>query len=110
LVAAAFGPEAAFIGDALSFFVSAALLLRITRSFSEARDRSGKQPGVIASAIEGLRYAKTDAQVVSLILVKTGFGLAGGIGIVLLPILAERHFISGAVGIGILLAGRGIGA
>lgn len=114
LVAAWLGREAAFIGDALSFVISAALLLRITRPFSEAstleQAHDEDRPGFVASATESLRYARTDRRVLALIAVKTGFGLAGGIGIVLLPILADRTFRGGEVGIGIILAGRGIGA
>lgn len=112
IVAAVMGREAVLIGDALSFFISAALLLRIRRSFSEsgAAQRKEHTPGFVSSALESLRFARTDRRVLALIAVKTGFGLAGGIGIVLLPILAERGFEAGTIGIGILLAGRGIGA
>ena len=45
----------------------------------------------------------------SLLAVKGGFGLSGGI-LVLLPVFARQVFHKGAIGIGILYAMRGVGA
>ncbi len=110
LVAAVFGREAAFLGDAISFAVSAALLATITRSFSERRAATKGRPRIFRDVAESLRYARTDPRVPALITVKAGFGLAGGIGLVLLPILSDEVFAGGAIGIGILMAARGVGA
>lgn len=107
-VAAWFGRDAAFIGDAASFGLSALLLLRIRRPFSE--DRTGHEhPGVVAATVETLRYARADHRVIALLAVKGGFGLAGGV-LVLLPLFATDIFRQGAIGIGILYGGRGLGA
>ena len=45
----------------------------------------------------------------ALLSVKGGFGLAAGV-LVLLSVFAEHVFHAGAVGVGILMAGRGVGA
>ncbi len=110
VVAAVFGREAAYLGDAVSFVISAALLATITRSFSEEKAVREGRPRVFLDVAESIRYARTDPRVPALIAVKAGFGLAGGIGLVLLPILSEQAFAGGAIGIGILMGARGVGA
>lgn len=107
LVAANLGRDAAFVCDSLSFAVSAALLLRIHKPFAEARE--GEHPGLVAATVETLRYARRDHRVLALLAVKGGFGLAGGV-IVLLPVFAHQVFRRGDEGIGILMAARGLGA
>jgi MFS family permease len=107
LVAATLGRDAAFIGDAISFTVSAVLLIRIRRPFSEERERA--HTSVVAATIETIRYAKRDPRVLALLAVKGGFGLAGGV-LVLLPVFATQVFHRGEVGIGILYGMRGLGA
>ena len=82
--------------------------MRIGRSFQEARgarnrNRSGK------AAKETLRYARRDHRVLALLAVKFGWGLAGGV-LVLVPLLARGRFHAGELGIGLLLAARGVGA
>jgi MFS family permease len=47
--------------------------------------------------------------VLALLAVKFGWGIAGGV-LVVLPLLAKRDFHAGDVGIGLLLAARGVGA
>jgi hypothetical protein len=107
-VVALLGSDAAFIGDAVSFGFSALLLTRIRRSFSE--DRAGHEhPGVIAATVETVRYARDDHRVLALLAVKGGFGLSGGV-LVLLPVFALDVFQQGAIGIGILYGFRGLGA
>jgi predicted MFS family arabinose efflux permease len=109
LVAASFGSNAAFIGDSVSFLVSALLLSRIHAAFSEKRDENAKHVGVIEATAETLRYAKQDHRVVALLAVKGGFGLAGGV-IVLLSVFGTKVFHDGDIGIGILMSARGVGA
>jgi MFS family permease len=107
LVAAAFGRDAAFLGDAASFAASAAILLTIRRRFSEVR--TGEHPSMPEAVVETVHYARRDPRVMALLAVKGGFGFAGGV-IVLLPIFAVEVFDAGDVGIGILMAARGLGA
>jgi hypothetical protein len=62
--------------------------------------------------VEGVRYVTAHAHVAALMLVKTGWGLAGGV-LLLLTIFGQRVFpIAGgaAAGIGILYGARGVGA
>ncbi len=107
IVAATLGREAAFMGDAASFAVSAVLLVGIRRRFSE--DRAEEHPGIAEAVVETVRYARRDHRVLALLSVKGGFGLSGGV-IGLLPLLALTVFDAGDQGTGILLTARGIGA
>src|SRR5437588_2429206 len=107
LVAAAFGRDAAFVGDAVSFAVSASLLVAIRRPFSEGR--SADEPNVWRATVATVRYARDDPRVLSLLAVKGGFGLSGGV-LVLLPIFARQVFHHGDIGTGILYGMRGVGA
>jgi len=108
VVAALFGRDAAFIGDAVSFAVSGVLLLRIRRSFSEVR-QVREHPGLGEATRETIRYARRDHRVLALLSVKAGFGLGAGV-IGLLPILALEVFHAGDQGTGILWGFRGVGA
>ncbi|MDQ4005287.1 MAG: MFS transporter, partial [Actinomycetota bacterium] len=107
IVAATLGRDAAFLGDALSFAVSALLIVGIRRPFSE--ERHGDHPSLREAVVETLRYAREDRRVFALLSVKGGFGLAGGV-IGLLPLLALTVFDAGDRGTGLLLATRGLGA
>jgi len=108
LVVALFGREAGYIGDSASFFVSAALVSRIRRRFSEAREERQEHPGLLTASRETFSYARKDHRVLSLLAVKAGFGLAGGV-IALLPILAFQVYSAGDQGTGILYGFRGAG-
>ena len=107
LVSATLGREAAFVGDAASFALSAALLLRIRRRFSE--ERPAEHPPVREAIVETVRYARREPRVTALLAVKGGFGFAGGV-ILLLPVFATKVFHAGDVGIGLLMGARGLGA
>ncbi|MEX0833541.1 MAG: MFS transporter [Actinomycetota bacterium] len=107
VVSATLGRDAAFIGDSFSFVVSALLLMRIRRKFNEALPE--EHPGILSATVETIRYARKDKRVLSLIAVKGGFGLGGGF-IVLLPLIATRVFDAGDIGIGLVMAARGMGA
>jgi MFS family permease len=108
VVTAILGRDAAIAIDAVSFVASAVLLLRIHRSFQEARDAQAPTR-LREAAIQTVRYARRDHRVLALLAVKFGWGLAGGV-LVLVPLLAMGKFDAGEVGIGLLLAARGIGA
>mgnify|MGYP006196325889 CR=1 FL=1 len=79
LVSAMFGAETAFIVDAVSFLVSAALLSSIRRGFSESRTETTEHPSIIEATRETWRFARRDHRVLSLLAVKFGFGAAAGL-------------------------------
>jgi MFS family permease len=107
-VAVLLGRKAAVAGDSLSFAISALLLMRIHRPFSEPRPEE-EQAGLVEATAETVRYARRDHRVLALLAVKGGFGLAGGV-LVLLPVFAKEVFHQGDAGIGILYGARGLGA
>ena len=108
IVSAAFGRETAIIIDSFSFVISALLILRIRASFSEARVER-KHASVREDTVETVRYAKKDHRVLALLGVKFGWGMAGGV-LVVIPLLAHETFDAGDVGLGLLMAARGVGA
>jgi MFS family permease len=108
LVAATLGRNAAFVGDGLSFALSAGLLMGIRRPFAEARE-GREHAGMLSALAETFRYARRDHRVLALLTVKGGFGLGAGV-IGLLPVFALEVFHAGDRGTGILFAFRGIGA
>ncbi len=66
----------------------------------------------ITDLLDGLRYVRGRAHVAALLFVKAGWGLAGGV-LLLLTIFGQRVFPVGgstAAGIGVLYGARGIGA
>ena len=109
LISAAFGADTAFLVDAGSFVVSAALLASIRRSFSERRETHEEHPGVVDATRETWHFARRDHRVLSLLAVKFGFGAAAGL-LALIPVMALSVFEAGNVGFGILMAARGLGA
>lgn len=115
LVTAAFGWQSALAIDALSYLVSAGFLL----SFEEpAWERSaGKgEPGLlnllgINDMKVGLEYVLARPRIATLLLVKTGWCLAGSITLVLTE-LGERVFPIGGsamLGVALLYTARGLG-
>jgi predicted MFS family arabinose efflux permease len=111
LISAVFGANTAFLVDAGSFLVSAALLSSIKRRFSEATEATTEHPGIVDATRETWQFARQDHRVLSLLAVKFGFGAAAGL-LALIPVMAlDKHvFDSGNVGFGILMAARGVGA
>ena len=107
LVVATLGNDSAFVIDAASFVLSAALLWRIRRPFSEAVER--EHPRAIEATRETVSYARRDHRVLALLTVKGGFGLAAGV-LVLISVFAHNVFGAGAAGIGLLMGARGLGA
>jgi predicted MFS family arabinose efflux permease len=109
LVSYVLGDEAAFLVDAASFLVSAALLSSIRRSFSERRAERPEHPSIVEATRETWRFARRDRRVLSLLAVKFGFGAAAGL-LALIPVMAIEVFDAGEIGFGILMAARGLGA
>ena len=115
LAMALFGRDGAFVLNGFSFFVSAFFISRT--SFRDP-PRSGPRRTNLAALtgftelVEGFRYVRSRTHVAALMFVKAGWGLAGGI-LLLLAIFGERVFPvagSAAAGIGIMYGARGIGA
>jgi MFS family permease len=115
LVAAYAGRNVAFIVNALSFFASAFFIARTT--YNSAPRKVARPAGFLAISgitdfVEGFRYVRQRRHVAALMLVKAGWGLAGGV-LLLLTIFGQRVFpvgIGAAGGIGILYGARGVGA
>ena len=109
IITAALGHDAAFLIDAASFAASALLLAGVRRPFAERDAAQHERVGAMEAARETVAYARQDNRVLALISVKFGFGSAGGV-LALIVVLAETVFDAGAVGFGVLLAARGVGA
>src|SRR5262249_49506176 len=116
LVTAVAGRNVAFEINAASFFASA-LFIRRT-GYAWTAERSPKRSTGIAALtgisdlVEGFRYMRQQTQVAALMCVKAGWGLAGGV-LLLLTIFGQRIFPLGgstAAGIGVLYGARGVGA
>jgi len=114
LITGWFGTNAAFILDALSYVLSAALIASIRVPKRPRRQRQKLRIGRllgISETIEGMRYVKHRPRVFAFLMVKPAWGLGGGI-LTLLAVFGERIFPVGksaATGIGVLFAARGIG-
>jgi MFS family permease len=115
VVTALAGRNVAFVANALSFFASAYFLAQTRYDATPAA--APRPSGILAltgitDLIEGVRYVRQRTHVAALMLVKAGWGLAGGV-LLLLTIFGQRVFpLAGgsAAGIGVLYAARGVGA
>jgi predicted MFS family arabinose efflux permease len=120
LVTASFGRNTAFVIDSLSFFLSAAFISTV-RMRKRSRD---VDPGAhakktslyellgVADIVEGARYLRFNPRVAALLLVKSGWGLGGGV-LLLLTVFGKQIFPigrDGSASIGLLFAARGVGA
>lgn len=114
LMTTAFGTDVAFILDAATYVLSAALIASIRVPKRKKRERQKLSLGRIlgiTETIDGIRYVKDRPRVLGLLLVKPAWGLGGGI-LTLLAVFGERVFPLGkgaAGGIGVLFTARGIG-
>jgi MFS family permease len=109
LVVYLFGRDAAIAGNSVSFLFSGWLLWRVHRRFSEPREEHAGHPGVVEATRQTVEYARTDHRVLALLAVKGGFGLAAGV-VVLIAVFATDVFHKGDIGVGLLMASRGVGA
>jgi len=109
-----FGTDVAFILDAFTFLLSAALIASVrvpARAEKPQLKLTLSRVLGITETVEGARYVKLRPRVLALLLVKPAWGLGGGI-LTLLAVFGERIFPVGksaATGIGVLFAARGIG-
>lgn len=109
-----FGTDVAFVLDALTYLLSAALIgsVRVPKRARREKQKLtiGRALG-ITETLEGAKYVKRRPRVLALLLVKPAWGLGGGI-LTLLAVFGEKVFPVGsspATGIGVLFAARGIG-
>lgn len=120
LVTARFGRNAAFIIDSLSFFVSAVFIATVTmrkRQRERGLDHQVKRTSAyqllgVADLVEGARYLRVNPRVAALLLVKSGWGLGGGV-LLLLTVFGKQIFPlgnDGSASIGLLFGARGLGA
>jgi MFS family permease len=115
VVTAVAGRNAAFVINAASF-VWSAFFIALTR-YDATPPVSPRPAGLlaltgIADLADGLRYVRQNAHLAALMCVKAGWGLAGGV-LLLLTIFGQRVFpVAGgaAAGIGVLYGARGVGA
>jgi MFS family permease len=115
IVTAVAGRNVAFAVNGVSFFASAFF---IAKTHYDSRPAAAPRPtGFLALSgltdlVEGFRYVRQRWHVAALMLVKAGWGLAGGV-LLLLTIFGQRVFpvgLGSAGGIGILYGARGVGA
>lgn len=115
IVTAAFGRDACYILDSMSFLCSAWFISRISVRLEANRPELPLLQGISTAfrdIIEGIAYIKKRPGVLGTLLVKSAWGAAGGT-VLLLSVFGEKIFPimgSGAAGIGALYAARGIGA
>lgn len=109
-----FGTNVAFVLDSLTFVASAILISQVRFPHRARREKSkltvSKALG-IGDTIEGARYVKHRPRIFAYLMVKTSWGMGGGI-MTLLAVFGERIFpVAGktATGIGVLFTARGIG-
>lgn len=114
LVAATVGREVTFMIYPLLFFASGTLVWTVKRSLREggadtAEDAPTGVGGLVSTFTETWALARHDRAVSSLLLTKPTFGVATGI-VSMLAITSDELWGGGELGVGILFAGRGIGA
>src|SRR6185369_9204478 len=101
--------DVAFIIDAASFLLSALLLKAIRAPFSESRPRPDRVP--LSEAMrQTFHYARNHSRVLALLMAKGGFGVGGGVIVMLTLFGTKLAGGGGATGVGFLYAMRGIGA
>jgi MFS family permease len=109
------GRDAAFLIDSLSFFLSAAVISLVRLPGRPPRERRASRRLRLAEAtgladlIEGARYLRSDLRVMALLLVKSGWGVGGGV-LLLLTVFGKQVFPignDGSTSIGLLFAARG---
>lgn len=110
LVAVTLGRDAAFVINALSFAVSAVLILGIRRPLQLPREAHHPPSGGLTDALAtAVRFVRPRRTVAAFLLTKTSFGIGTGL-VALLAVFGRDVFGAGDAGIGVLFAARGLGA
>lgn len=110
IVAGAFGYRTAFLLNALSFILSAAIVLRVKRPASPA---ASSYPLTFArhwaDYTEGLKYIRQTPLVLGIVLLGVGWATGGGAAQILFSLFGQQVFQRGVSGIGILYSSAGVG-
>ncbi len=110
LVSASFGREVVFILNSLSFLLSTVLIWRVRAPKRPAQTEPGRKTySTWGDFVAGLAYLREHRPVMALASCKAGWSLAGGV-LILLSVFSLDIFKAGDGGIGLLYAGRGLGA
>jgi len=115
LLAVWLGRDIAFLINAFSFLVSAALLLGIRIEEPHAAAGTPLKPADLVDftpMMEGFRYIAGDRRLLATLLAKTGLGFMGA-NYIILTIMGERMFPvaeSPLLGMSLLMFARGLGA
>lgn len=105
-----FGRDAAFVADAVSFLLAAALIAGVRRPMQEDRAESPtRRVRPIADMAEAARLARSNSVIMALMASKATFAVGAGI-VSQLAVLASNAFDAGDAGRGALLGSRGIGS
>ena len=102
VVTNAFGSNTAFVIDSISFFVSAAYISAVHFGSSTSKRDRAKHLSLadatgVTDLVEGARYLRSNPRVMALLLVKSGWGLGGGV-LLLLTIYGKQIFPLGKAG------------
>jgi predicted MFS family arabinose efflux permease len=107
LVASTFGPQVAFIANAVSYLGSAFFLMQVRGRFSSAN--SPRAANSLRALTEGFRFLKAHARVLAFVLIKfiwaLSFAAAG-----LFSVYSYQVYGAGDLGTSWLMAARGIGS
>ncbi len=112
IVAATLGRDATFVINAISFGVSASLIIGIRRSFQQPRgvgDSAPESANPLKAIGSALGYARGSRAIASFLLSKSTFGVGTGV-VLMLAIFGRQLLPEGDLGIGVLYASRGLGA
>lgn len=112
LVSALLGRDLVFIFNAVSFLLSNLLIWFVVppaKAKSETHHQTQTKTSTWGDFSSALHYLKQHPPIMALTAVKSGWGLAAGV-IVLLAVFGNQVFKAGDAGIGLLFAARGGGA
>lgn len=109
LVSVLFGRDIVFILNSLTFLLGIFLIWRIKMPVQTLAKAPAAQYSTWSTFIAGLAYLGKHHRVISLVALKSGWTTAGGV-LVLLSVFGDQIFKAGDAGIGLLYAGRGLGA
>ncbi|CAB4861556.1 unannotated protein [freshwater metagenome] len=107
---AAFGRNAAFIADAVSFVIATGLVLFVRGAMQETRDHLiGRRIRPLADMAEALSQARRDPVLLALLTSKATFAVGAGV-VSQLAVLASDVFHGGDGARGVMIGARGVGA
>jgi MFS family permease len=107
--AAAFGRDAAFLANAVSFLAAAAFVGLISVAMQKERTAGRGKVRPIADMRETIGYARKDKVTLALMSSKVTAGIGSGI-VALVVVFARDNLHGGDASSGLLLAARGVGA